>query len=122
MIVSIQQATKLTGKSRSSIERHIKTGRLSKTNNGIDTSELLRCYGAFVSNNDTSNEVSISESATRREQWLMHHIEDIKREYIEREKHYLEREQKLMLLLEHLPQKSNSKELWNRVFKIRVNK
>lgn len=119
MIVNIQRATQLTGKSRSSIERHIKQGKLSKTVEGIDTSELLRVYGAFVPNTDTSNDKSADKSLTHREQWLMRQIEELKREHLEREKQFLEREQKLMLLLEHLPQKSNSKELWNRVFKKR---
>jgi len=119
MIVNIQRATQLTGKSRSSIERHIKQGKLSKTVGGIDTSELLRVYGAFVPNTDTSNDKSADKSLTHREQWLMRQIEELKREHLEREKQFLEREQKLMLLLEHLPQKSNSKELWNRVFKKR---
>jgi hypothetical protein len=54
MIVSIQKATQLTNKSRSTIERHIKQGKLSKSGDGIDISELLRVYGAFKQVDDTS--------------------------------------------------------------------
>lgn len=117
MIITIQKATELTGKSRSTIERHIRTGKVSRTGDGIDTSELLRVYGAFKNSSDTSNDTSLDTSLTHREQWLMRQIDDLKREHLERERQFLEREQKLMLLLEHLPQKSDSNALWNRVFR-----
>lgn len=117
MIVTIQKATELTGKSRSTIERHIKQGILSKSENGIDTSELLRVYGAFKSSDDTSKNTLSDTSMTEREQWLMRQIEELKREHLERERQFLEREQKLMALLEHLPAKSDANDLWNRIFK-----
>lgn len=117
MLVTLTKATQLTGKSRSTIERHIKQGKLSKTTDGIDTSELLRVYGAFVQVDDVSKDALLTDAVTHREQWLMRQIEELKSEYTAREKEYLEREKKLMLLLEHKPQKSDSRELWNRVFK-----
>lgn len=54
MYVTIQQATKLTGKSRATITRHISSGKLSKTDAGIDTAELMRVYGALVGTLDAS--------------------------------------------------------------------
>ena len=47
--VSISEAARLVGKSRRTIQRDIVSGKLSKCDNGksIDTSELLRVYGAF---------------------------------------------------------------------------
>ena len=101
MIVTIQKATLLTGKSRSTIERHIKQGRLSRSGEGIDTSELLRVYGAFIKDGDVSHDASNDNAVTQREQWLMQQIEDLKREHQERERHYIEREQRLMMLLTH---------------------
>jgi hypothetical protein len=101
MIVTTQKATLLTGKSRSTIERHIKQGRLSRSGDGIDTSELLRVYGAFIKDGDVSHDASNDTAVTQREQWLMQQIEDIKREHQERERHYIEREQRLMMLLTH---------------------
>ena len=92
MIVTIQKATLLTGKSRSTIERHIKQGRLSRSGEGIDTSELLRVYGAFIKDGDVLHDVSNDNAVTQREQWLMQQIEDLKREHQERERHYIERE------------------------------
>lgn len=53
-VVSITESVKLTGKSRQTIYRHIRTGKLSKTGNGIDTAELIRVYGEFVTP-DTEN-------------------------------------------------------------------
>jgi hypothetical protein len=122
MIITIQKATELTGKSRSTIERHIKQGVLSKSENGIDTSELLRVYGAFKSDCDTSISASTDVSMTHREQWLMRQIEDLKREHIERERQFIERENKLMALLTHQAEKkvSNGGELWQKVFKMKV--
>jgi len=101
MIVTIQKATQLTGKSRSTIERHIKQGKLSRSGDGIDTSELLRVYGAFIKDGDVSHDASNDTAVTQREQWLMQQIEDLKREHQERERHYIEREQRLMMLLTH---------------------
>ena len=124
MIVTIQKATHLTGKSRSTIERHIKQGRLSRSGDGIDTSELLRVYGAFIKDGDVSHDASNDTAVTQREQWLMQQIEDLKREHQERERQYLEREQRLMMLLTHqqdqkdtpsTAKKTNS--LFQRIFK-----
>jgi hypothetical protein len=124
MIVTTQKATLLTGKSRSTIERHIKQGRLSRSGDGIDTSELLRVYGAFIKDGDVSHDASNDTAVTQREQWLMQQIEDLKREHQERERQYLEREQRLMMLLTHqqdqkdtpsTAKKTNS--LFQRIFK-----
>lgn len=48
-LVSISEAARLVGKSRRTLQRDIVTGKLSKCDNGqkLDTSELLRVYGAF---------------------------------------------------------------------------
>lgn len=49
-LVSISEASRLTGKTRATIHRHINTGKLSKSSNnsggyGIEISELIRVYG-----------------------------------------------------------------------------
>jgi len=49
-IVSRKKAMQLTGKSHATLYRHLKSGKLSKTpDGGIDTAELIRVYGEFVS-------------------------------------------------------------------------
>lgn len=49
--ISISEASRLTGKNRSTLHRHIKSGKLSKIMDGdtpvLDTSELVRVYPSF---------------------------------------------------------------------------
>ncbi|MEY4211472.1 MAG: hypothetical protein RLZ92_1853 [Pseudomonadota bacterium] len=66
MIVSIEEATRLVGKSRSTINRAIKAGKLSKTPTGIDTAELMRVYGELMQHDtpqkmaqQTTNDTSV---------------------------------------------------------------
>ena len=49
-LVSISEAARLVGKSRRTLQRDIVAGKLSKCDTGqkLDTSELLRVYGAFL--------------------------------------------------------------------------
>lgn len=73
-IVSISEASRLTGKARSTIQAHIKTGKISKTtdhhtgNIGIETSELIRVFGEINIQNTTdathSKNVAISQQTT----------------------------------------------------------
>lgn len=72
MYVTIQQATKLTGKSRATITRNINSGKLSKTDKGIDTAELMRVYGALVDTLDASPDTSQNDSMTTRDASLTH--------------------------------------------------
>jgi len=49
-VVSRKEAMQLTGKSHATLYRHLKSGKLSKSpDGGIDTAELIRVYGEFVS-------------------------------------------------------------------------
>ena len=58
-IVSNKDAIRLTGKSHATIYRYLKNGKLSRTAEGIDTAELLRVFGPFVSD-DTKSETDAS--------------------------------------------------------------
>lgn len=69
-IVSITQASKLTGKSVRTIHRHLANGRLSyvMTDNGkgIDTSELIRAYGTIMSElSDTDKKEMAGHDTTK---------------------------------------------------------
>lgn len=66
-IVSISEAARLTGKSRTTVQRNIAAGKLSKSSNGdgVDTAELLRVFGAFKSaalQHDSKNEIVHDEA------------------------------------------------------------
>jgi len=65
-LVSISEAARLTGKSRTTVQSYIKQGKLTKctdTNHSpkVDTSELLRVFGAFTAQQVGSNDLSINE-------------------------------------------------------------
>lgn len=120
MLVTIQKATELTGKSRATVSRHIKEGRLSKTDKLIDTAELMRVYGALKSNIESSSNNSMSTH----EMWLVdqiealqHDLKELKAESLEREKQAIEREKRLMALLEHQSGADKSGGLFGRLFK-----
>jgi hypothetical protein len=102
MIVTIQKATQLTGKSRSTIERYIKNGMLSRSVDGIDTSELLRVFGAFVQSGDAVHDASTDTAVTQREAWLMQQIEDLKHQHKEYKNESLKREEWLRSEMQNL--------------------
>lgn len=100
MQVNIQQAINLTGKSRSTIDRYIRSGKLSRTDKGIDTAELIRVFGELKPVNDSpfnQPDKSVSDS----EQWLMNQVEQLQRDLKDLKQESLERERRLMALLEH---------------------
>lgn len=101
MIVTVQQATVLTGKSRSTLNRYIATGKLSKRENGLDTSELIRVFGALKGTGDTPTVNHDTDSVTHRERWLMSQIESLQKQLNELKVESLEREKRLLSLLEH---------------------
>lgn len=96
MIVSIQRATELTGLSRSTINRHIASGKLIKTGKGIDTNDLIKCYDELKPNTTGETNVTSQPPISEHEQWLMdqveyllHDIKELKREAIHREERLL---------------------------------
>ena len=101
MIVSIQKACELTGKSRSTINRYVSTGKLSKSNGGVDTSELIRVFGSLNVASDTSKKNHDNDSVTHREQWLMNQVDSLQKQLNELKAESLEREKRLLSLLEH---------------------
>lgn len=65
---SISEASKLTGKARSTLHRHIKDGKLSKGQDVdgqpvIDTAELVRVYGPLQGRNSSATD-PIGQHAT----------------------------------------------------------
>ena len=60
--VTVIQATQLTGKSAPTIYRHLKQGKLSKSGEGIDTTELIRVYGELRNLEKPNQEVKSVET------------------------------------------------------------
>ena len=117
MIVNIQKAIELTGVSRSTLQRHIKQGKLSKTDKGIDTSELIRVYGSLKNPTESVKVNQLDKSVSEREQWLMTQIEQLQKDLKELKVESIEREKRLMALLEHQSGADKSGGLFSRLFK-----
>lgn len=123
-VVSISEAARLVGKSRTTVQKYIKQGKLSKCsgkNNsiGIDTSELIRVFGSisghqvactddnssvqyFAGKNDKYVQVSV-DVYNKTEQDLA--VKNNENESLKREinllKALLDEKDKRLLLLEH---------------------
>lgn len=124
-IVSISEAARITGKARSTIQSYIKTGRLSKTTDihtgvvGIDTSELIRYFGALkttptehvvseqISQQTTPNNTSITTGEISKINVLEKEIELLKKIIEEKDEHNKSLKQ-AMLMLEHKEQKKTN--------------
>lgn len=81
---SISEAARLTGKSRSTIHRHIKSGKLAKEPGAegtpvIDTAELHRVYGD-LSHSHTPTHVPERQPDTPSDRDLLQELEALRRE------------------------------------------
>lgn len=117
MYVTIQKAINLTGKSRSTISRYIKAGKLSTTDKGIDTAELMRVFGEFNQTGKPPLNQLNDHSVSERETWLMQQIEQLQKDMRELKQESIEREKRLMALLENQSSRDSSGGLFNKLFK-----
>ena len=115
--VNISQASRLTGKSRTTIHRKLKSGELSIQNGLIDTSELIRVFGQLVTNDtsvpkpkkNTDDTLAVQQASDNLA--LKREIELLKRmvEGLEQDKADLKADkQSLQRLLEHRPNVSEN--------------
>ena len=69
--ISISEASRLTGKNRSTLHRHIKSGKLSMIMDGdvpvLDTSELARVYSSFKSPVALQQDAGVLQSGAMRQ-------------------------------------------------------
>jgi len=139
-VVSISEAARLVGKSRTTVQKYIKQGKLSKCSGGndfigIDTSELIRVFGSisghqvactddsssvqdFAGKNDKYVQVS-ADVYTKTEQDLA--VKNNENESLKREinllKALLDEKDKRLLLLEHKEETKKENRGWlSRVF------
>ena len=85
MIVSVTKAAKLANVSRTTIYEKIKAGELSRTTDGIDTSELLRVFGELKTDKPPVKEASNATDSNDMIGWLRGQIDarDLKMEELE---------------------------------------
>ena len=118
-LVTITEASRLVSKSTQTLYRHIKSGKLSRRSDKlIDTAELLRVYDSVTTSNATSDapvlrhenvNVTPDTSQTEHVKWLESQIDDLKTEVKEIRQEGIDRENRLMLLLEN-----DKKKWWQR--------
>lgn len=112
-LVSISEASKLTGKSRTTIHRHIDTGKLSRVQDEtggykLDTSELLRVYGSFKNiaaghNNNAPPEQNITQIEQNKNinEQLLKTENDLLKKQIELLQDHVSSLKQALVLLEH---------------------
>ena len=112
--VNISQASRLAGKSRTTIHRKLKNGELSINNGLIDSSDLLRVFGTLVTSDGT---VPPSVQRVTDEQITVQHsvqleVLQAKFEALQRElslkDEIIEEKDKRLALLEHKPNMSEN--------------
>jgi len=113
MLVNIQKAIELTGVSRSTIQRHIKQGKLSRTDKGIDTAELIRVYGALKNTAESSKINQADKSVSDYEKFLLSQVALLTNQL----ELANEREKKLFAILEHQAGADKQGSLFGRLFK-----
>lgn len=115
-LVSISEASRLTNKSRTTVHRYISNGKLStctdeKGIKKIDTSELLRVFGAFKavhheqSDNVTDEQrVTSNETGeTSRTKQLEHEVEHLRQLVTAQQSHIDSLKQAMLLIESKLP-------------------
>jgi len=110
--VNISQASRMTGKSRTTIHRKLKNGALSIQNGLIDTSDLIRVFGALVSESEQNSTSTPRTKRVTTEQVTIHQqvqlevlqakYESLQRE-LELKNEIIEEKDKRLALLEHKP-------------------
>jgi len=113
-LVTVIEAAPLIGKSTQTLYRHIKAGKVSKNSDGkLDTSELIRVYGELIKpdtsrTNQKDQPMLLVDSEGDSAKWFKSQIEklqgdikQLKAESIERESQAIARENRLMALIEH---------------------
>lgn len=107
--VSISEAARLTGKSRTTLHRLIKTGELSicsgeRNAKLVDTSELLRVFGHLsLSSGEQVTEQRVTDNSEDREQVIQSLKQEVEhlRMLVSAQDSHIDSLKQAMLLLEH---------------------
>jgi len=115
-LVSISEASRLTNKSRTTVHRYISNGKLStctdeKGIKKIDTSELLRVFGAFkVVHHEQSDNVTDEQRVTSngtgetsKTKQLEHEVEHLRQIVTAQQSHIDSLKQAMLLIESKLP-------------------
>ena len=100
-LLNLTQAAQFVNKSTQTLYRYIKAGKLSRRSDGsFDTSELMRVFGEPLAPNTTKLN-SMANHDTSEVEYLRQQIEQLQHQLEQQRIEHLEREKRLMALLEH---------------------
>jgi len=127
-LVTVTDAARLSNKSSQTLYRHIKAGKLSRESNGlIQTAELIRVYGELKSseshvsslghNKVQHYDVDVVSLLQTQIAKLENDLKTLKAESLERERQAIEREKRLMALLENKQEILSHTGLFGSLFK-----
>ena len=119
-IVTVTKAIRLSGKSSATFYRHLKQGKVSRASDGsggIDTSELVRVYGELkdMPQRVTTTPPVENHETNKENDWLRKQVEQLQRDLKDLKTESLERERRLMALLEH--KKEQGEGFFGKLFK-----
>ncbi|GFO76401.1 hypothetical protein BPLS_P4150 [Bathymodiolus platifrons methanotrophic gill symbiont] len=99
------EASRLIGKSKQTLYRHVSSGRVSRNSDGfLDTAELIRVYGELKQNTTskvTKTSVPVVQVERSHIEWLEKQVDGLRDDIKQVRDDSLAREIRLMALLEH---------------------
>ncbi|GFO76497.1 hypothetical protein BPLS_P4311 [Bathymodiolus platifrons methanotrophic gill symbiont] len=104
-LVTMTEASRLIGKSKQTLYRHVSSGRVSRNSDGfLDTAELIRVYGDLKQNTTskvTKTSVPVVQVERSHIEWLEKQVDGLRDDIKQVRDDSLAREIRLMALLEH---------------------
>ncbi|WP_221901713.1 hypothetical protein [Bathymodiolus platifrons methanotrophic gill symbiont] len=104
-LVTMTEASRLIGKSKQTLYRHVSSGRVSRNSDGfLDTAELIRVYGELKQNTTskvTKTSVPVAQVERSHIEWLEKQVDGLRDDIKQVRDDSLAREIRLMALLEH---------------------
>ncbi|GFO77063.1 hypothetical protein BPLS_P5251 [Bathymodiolus platifrons methanotrophic gill symbiont] len=99
------EASRLIGKSKQTLYRHVSSGRVSRNSDGfLDTAELIRVYGELKQNTTskvTKTSVPVVQVERSHIEWLEKQVDGLRDDIKQVRDDSLAREIRLMALLEY---------------------
>jgi len=104
-LLNLTQAAQFVNKSSQTLYRYIKAGKLSRRSDGyFDTAELIRVFGDQLQTDTTklnNRDTPLAIHDTSEVEYLRQQIEQLQHQLEQQRIEHLEREKRLMALLEH---------------------
>ena len=118
-IVTISKASRLVGRTTQTLYRHISTGKLRRTQEGVETDELKRVYGDLkLQHKPETERAQLPPPETDNEFFLQEQIRELQMEMREMREYYEKKEDRLLRIIETKLMENMPKPGWfSRLFK-----